>query len=79
MDQLSDLRHLIYLGCFCRETGLGFMKDITTSPVFKPWELAEIQARMRVDRAVLETQPNVGKYDSDSTFLCDLLSCWDCM
>ncbi|XP_064616899.1 cytochrome b-c1 complex subunit 2, mitochondrial-like [Liolophura sinensis] len=41
------------------ETGLGFMKDITTSPVFKPWELAEVQARLRVDRAVLETQPNV--------------------
>jgi hypothetical protein len=33
----------------CRSTGVEYLNYVATSPVFKPWELTDAKARLKLD------------------------------
>jgi hypothetical protein len=35
--------------CIFRSTGIEYLNYVATSPVFKTWELSDVQARLKVD------------------------------
>ncbi|KAK7506563.1 hypothetical protein BaRGS_00002038 [Batillaria attramentaria] len=45
------------------EVASNVLQQVTTAPTFKPWELADIQERLKLDLAVLKSQPNAWTYD----------------
>ncbi|XP_046581871.1 cytochrome b-c1 complex subunit 2, mitochondrial-like [Haliotis rubra] len=42
---------------------VDFLRDVTTSPSFKPWELADLQSRLDLDLAILDAQPQVKLFE----------------
>lgn len=47
----------------CVDVALKTLQNVITAPVFKPWELADIQPRLALDLATLKAQPNAWVYD----------------
>ncbi|XP_067670729.1 cytochrome b-c1 complex subunit 2, mitochondrial-like [Haliotis asinina] len=42
---------------------VDFLREVTTSPSFKPWELADLQSRLDLDLAILDAQPQVKLFE----------------
>ncbi|XP_025095959.1 cytochrome b-c1 complex subunit 2, mitochondrial-like isoform X2 [Pomacea canaliculata] len=45
------------------ELATEVLRQVTTAPAFKPWELTEIQNRLKLDLAILKSQPATMVYD----------------
>ena len=54
------LNPLLLVVCV-RDLATETLMQATTAPVFKPWELLEVQDYLRLDLATLKAQPNVCK------------------
>lgn len=41
---------------------MEYLLNVTTAPEFRPWEVADLQPRLKVDKAIAFQNPQVGKY-----------------
>lgn len=44
------------------DTVMEYLLNVTTAPEFRPWEVADLQPQLKVDKAVAFQNPQVGKY-----------------
>lgn len=40
---------------------MEYLLNVTTAPEFRPWEVAELQPKLKVDKAIAFQNPQVGK------------------
>lgn len=48
---------------------MEYLLNVTTAPEFRPWEVADVQPRLKVDKAIALQNPQVGKCIFCSTVL----------
>lgn len=59
----SSREHMVYSLDFLRDDFDGvieYLVDVTTAPDFRPWELADLSPRVKIDKAVADQSPQIG-------------------
>ncbi|XP_056310277.1 cytochrome b-c1 complex subunit 2, mitochondrial [Danio aesculapii] len=59
----SSREHMVYSLDFLRDDFDGvieYLVDVTTAPDFRPWELADLSPRVKIDKALADQSPQIG-------------------
>uniref|UniRef100_A0A8C1NHL3 Cytochrome b-c1 complex subunit 2, mitochondrial-like n=1 Tax=Cyprinus carpio TaxID=7962 RepID=A0A8C1NHL3_CYPCA len=59
----SSREHMVYsLDCLRDDFDgvIEYLINVTTAPDFRPWELSDLQPRVRIDKAVADQSPQIG-------------------
>lgn len=59
----SSREHMVYSLDFLRDDFEGvieYLVDVTTAPDFRPWELADLTPRVKIDKALADQSPQIG-------------------
>lgn len=59
----SSREHMVYSLDFLRDDFDGvieYLVDVTTAPDFRPWELADLTPRVKIDKALADQSPQIG-------------------
>ncbi|KAG9330112.1 hypothetical protein JZ751_027269 [Albula glossodonta] len=83
----SSREHMMYTADCLRDdvdTVMEYLINVTTAPEFRPWEVADLTSRVKIDKAMANQIPQIGVLDllhaaAYKNALCNSLYCPDYM
>lgn len=56
---------------FCSDTVMEYLINVTTAPEFRAWEVSELTARLKIDKAQAAQSSQIGNHIPMGTTKCN--------